>query len=95
MPYTEEEKSILRTANLGHIVDAVDHNVPAGQLKMFTEHDQTGRPIFTFKGDKSTWMNQFKSAPQLQLFINNGSFNAQSAMAKKNAMIAEMKGAAK
>jgi hypothetical protein len=90
MAYTEHEKEVLRKAGLGHIVDAAENTVRPGELKMITRHDQTGRPIFEFKGDKSTWMDQFKAQPQLQLFISNGSFNAQQAMEKKNAMVADM-----
>jgi hypothetical protein len=96
MGYTEHEKGILRRAGLAHIADAADHNVPAGQLKEFTRPDQTGRLIHEFKGSKSVWMDQFKAAPQLQLFISNGSFSREEALAKRNSMIADMaKGAAK
>ncbi|CAG4924860.1 hypothetical protein [Paraburkholderia gardini] len=41
----------------------------AGELKMITRADSTGRVIREFRGDKSAWMDQFKSDRWLQIGI--------------------------
>jgi hypothetical protein len=91
MAYTEHEKEVLRQAGLSHVVDAAERTVRPGELKMTTRVNEIGRTVTEFQGSKSVWMDQFKATPQLQLFLNNGSFSAQTSMEKKNSMISDLK----
>lgn len=34
-------------------------NVPAGELKMITRHDQAGRPFYEFYGSPRAWLDEF------------------------------------
>jgi hypothetical protein len=34
-------------------------NIPAGELRQVTKHDQSGRPFYEFHGSPSSWMKQF------------------------------------
>jgi hypothetical protein len=68
---TPQQKAELEAAGLAHIVAKEAGEVPAGTLKMFVRKDETGREIREFKGSKSVWMDAYKSAPLLQVKINN------------------------
>jgi hypothetical protein len=64
-PLTEVEKRTLRQNGLSHVVDREENLTKPGELKMLTRHDQTGRPIFEFIGDKSVWMNLLRKRNEM------------------------------
>jgi hypothetical protein len=44
--------------------------MPAGQLRAIVKKDRTGREITEWVGNKSVWMDQFKSPAQLMVKLD-------------------------